>query len=240
MTLKSILIVKDSSLVAHLSKKIKNNSLIESLPLTHKPMEMISRYPSKIDVVFFEVTVDGLVELENILKLSRQFKSIVLIIGNEGHHIKAHDLSDVEFLFHPIRTFQFDLLIERIVQKVPVIIQNKFAITGDFMIKDVVKKEIIRCYYEEITVIEITDKLLKIHTASQNLIESNVPLNRIQKMVEPVGIFFRVHESFIISRAYIKSLMGDSVRMEHYGPPVKIGPHYREKFNEFLNSRIIR
>ncbi|TCC99780.1 LytR/AlgR family response regulator transcription factor [Pedobacter psychroterrae] len=240
MTLKSIMIVKDSSLAENLSKKIKINNSIELLALTHKPMEMISRHHSTIDVVFFEVNDDGVSNLEKILQLSKQFKSIVLIFESQNHLMKTHDLSDIEFLFHPIFTWQFDLIIQKITKKIPSINLNKFMTKGDFMIMDIAKKKIIRCFYEEVTVIEIADKSLTIHSANQRPIESNLPLNKIQALLEPVGLFFRVHKSFIISRDYIDSIAGDFIKMNHYGKSIKMGPHYRKDFDKYLATILFK
>lgn len=236
MILKSLMIVKDRSLAALLSEKIKNHGFLQLIPFDERKTVPISNLSTAVDIVFYEVTEDEDVDLETVLTYTDQFKSVVLIFSCSRTLVMPYPANNIEYMFSPILPYHIDLVIQKIATKICYNKKNRLVRKGEFMMKDIVRKEKVWCSYEEITVIEVMDKSLKIHTAGKGVIESNGPLSKIEKWLEPVGIFYRVHKSFIISSNYIESVTRDIIKIKHYNRLIKMGARYRKSFDEFSDS----
>ncbi|RZL68992.1 MAG: LytTR family transcriptional regulator, partial [Pedobacter sp.] len=130
---------------------------------------------------------------------------------------------------------------KRINRKLFSITANTTVLRSEFFVYNATStKEIIGFDFKEVTTIEIQGKCLKIHTINRGVINTHIPIASMEAITDGKGIFFKVHRSFIISTNFIESIQGDIIKMRYYKGEVKIGTTYREKFYEFLNSRLIR
>ena len=76
---------------------------------------------------------------------------------------------------------------------------------------------------------------LKIHTREYSLVTLQT-MNDMEKIL-PVKQFIRVHKSYIIAVAHIKSIYGNSIEMENETIPV--GINYKDKVMYLINKKYL-
>ncbi len=74
---------------------------------------------------------------------------------------------------------------------------------------------------------------LKIHTPEYNLVTLQT-MNEMEKILPPKQ-FIRIHKSYIIALAHIKSIYGNSIEIENETIP--IGIRYKERVMELVNKK---
>ena len=88
--------------------------------------------------------------------------------------------------------------------------------------------------FSEIIYIEGMKDYLKIHTAEYKLV-THQTMNDMEKIL-PAKQFIRVHKSYIVAIAQIKSIYGNSVEMEKATIP--IGINYKEKVMNLIGRKL--
>jgi two-component system, LytTR family, response regulator len=88
--------------------------------------------------------------------------------------------------------------------------------------------------FSEVIYIESMKDYLKIHTAEYNLV-THQTMNDMEKIL-PSKKFIRVHKSYIVAIARIKSIYGNSVEMEKATIP--IGINYKEKVMNLIGRKL--
>ena len=88
--------------------------------------------------------------------------------------------------------------------------------------------------FSEIIYIEGMKDYLKIHTAEYKLV-THQTMNDMEKIL-PAKQFIRVHKSYIVAIARIKSIYGNSVEMEKATLP--IGINYKEKVMNLIGRKL--
>ena len=87
--------------------------------------------------------------------------------------------------------------------------------------------------FSEIIYIEGMKDYLKIQTAGYSLVTLQT-MNEMERIL-PAKQFIRVHKSYIIALAFIKSIYGNSIEMENKTIP--IGINYKDKVMHLINKR---
>ena len=90
----------------------------------------------------------------------------------------------------------------------------------------------IKVNFSQILYIEGMKDYLKIHTRDSKLMTLQT-MNEMEKML-PLKQFIRVHKSYIVALAHIKSIYGNSIEIENVTIP--IGNNYKEKVMELINK----
>ena len=93
----------------------------------------------------------------------------------------------------------------------------------------------IKVNFSEILYIEGMKDYLKIHTRAYKLITLQT-MNEMDKIL-PAKQFIRVHKSYIIAVAHIKSIYGNSIELENETIPV--GNNYKDKVMELINKQYL-
>lgn len=241
MKLNCIIITRHDNLVAILSNYIKLNNILELINTDDQTLDSLEKALPPIDILFFDITEDCDSDFIKILSLSYLYKSLVLIISNIELNIEPHILPDIDYLFKPFNQFQFNWLINKIEKKVWEIDNNELDTSKYFFFQNADdEREYIRCSYEEITVIEIANKCLKIHTAKRGTFKTTMSISRMQSKTQTSGAFLRVHRSFLIAKERIEGFKGYTVQVAEYNERIKIGATYYKHFIEHVNLKMIR
>lgn len=215
--------------------------MLELINTTDQTLNSFEKVLSPIDILFFDITEDCDSDFIKILSLSHLYKSLVLIISNNDLIIEPHILSDLDYLFKPFNQFQFNWLINKIEKKIWDIDNNELNALKYFYFQNADdEREYIKCSYEEITVIEIENKCLKIHTANRGTFKTTMSISRMQSKAQTSGAFLRVHRSFLIAKERIESFKGYNVKVSDYEGMIKIGATYYKEFIEYINFKMIK
>lgn len=235
MKLNCMMILKNNGLSLQLNENIQNNITLK-LMSTNEPLNSLLKTPKPMDILFFEMAEDCDSDFEKILSLSPFYQSLVLIINRTNCNIESHIFSDIDYLFTPFNSLEFDLLIKRIHKKIwDANIRGSFKSEYFFFQNKNDLSETIKCHYDEIAFIEAQNKSVKIYTDRDDPFLADTSMMRIQSKALATGLFIRVHRSFLVNKKRIESYKGNEIKIYGYKNPAIIGDTYRKRFIEYIN-----
>lgn len=197
------------------------------------------------DLLFLDIEMpeaNGLMLLESIKRLEKQ-PQVIITTAYEEYAIPSYDYNVTGYLLKPIETHKLHQAIDKAIglivaadkemPTVPAVEQKDF-----FFIK--VDNRMVKIFFDEIAYIEGANVQLKIITLHETYLTRQT-LKNMQKML-PAEDFFRVHDSFIIRWACIKSYARNfssvELQWESDEEPaaIPVGKKYREAFKERMTK----
>ncbi len=179
---------------------------------------------NEIDLIFLDIQLPGTTGL-NFLRSLANPPLVVLTTAYAEYALESYEFNVIDYLLKPISFERFSKTVNKIVDG------RLFALDT----KDDVKvqrdhifirsnSKFFKVNFSEIIYIQSMKDYLKIHTAEYNLV-THQTMGDMEKILPPWQ-FMRVHKSYIISIAHIKSIYGNSIEIEKATIP--IGNNYKD------------
>ena len=229
------IIVEDETLAQDVIKshlqKIERFELIGVFRTAPEAMEALRT--QEVDVMFLDIRLPGMTGLHFLQSLANP-PLVVLTTAFAEYALESYELNVIDYLLKPISFERFSKTIDKIVDG------RLFAQTakeaeqkpGDHIfIKS--NSKFFKINFSEIIYVEGMKDYLKIHTTENTMI-THQTMTDIDKIL-PAGQFIRVHKSYIVAVAHIKSIYGSSVEMGKTTIP--IGINYKEKVMGFVGGK---
>ena len=178
----------------------------------------------EVDLIFLDIQLPGMTGL-NFLRSLTNPPLVVLTTAYAEHALESYEFNVIDYLLKPISFERFNRTINKIVEgrlfdKVTKEETNVAA--NHIFIKS--NSKFFKVNFPEIIYIEGMKDYLKIHTAEYNLV-THQTMNDMEKIL-PAKQFLRVHKSYIVSVAFIKSIYGNSIEIDKITIP--IGASYKD------------
>ncbi|MCW3118964.1 MAG: hypothetical protein JWM28_3046 [Chitinophagaceae bacterium] len=229
------IIVEDEVLAQDVMKshlqKVERFKLVGSYRTAPEAMEALKTH--EVDVMFLDIRLPGMTGLDFLQSLVNP-PLVVLTTAYAEYALESYELNVIDYLLKPISFERFSKTIDKIVDG------RLFTGTGKGMglkagdhifIKS--NSKFFKINFSEIVFVEGMKDYLKIHTTENTLI-THQTMTDIEKIL-PARQFIRIHKSYIIAVAHIRSVYGNSVEMGRATIP--IGINYKEKVMSLVGGK---
>ncbi len=187
----------------------------------------------EVDLIFLDIQLPGVTGL-NLLKILSNPPLVIITTAYSEYALESYEFSVIDYLLKPISFERFKKSMAKVFNGR---LYSKLAIEKDIQPSDHVfikcGNKFFKTNFSEIVYIEAMKDYLKIHTADYNLV-THQTMAEMEKML-PAKQFIRVHKSYIIAVAHIKSVYGSSIEMGKNTIP--IGVSYKNTVMSFIAGK---
>ncbi len=180
-----------------------------------------------IDLIFLDIELPGMNGL-HFLKTLPDPPLVILTTAYVDYAIESYELNVVDYLLKPISFERFSKAINKIIEGRQL---TKSAEKDHIYIKS--NGKFFKVDYADIIYIEGMKDYLKICTTDAKLVTLQT-MNEMEKLL-PADQFIRVHKSYIVSLARIKSIYGNNIETTKLIIP--IGVNYKEKVMQLTGKK---
>ena len=187
----------------------------------------------EVDVMFLDIRLPGMTGLHFLQSLINP-PLVVLTTAYAEYALESYELNVIDYLLKPISFERFSKTVDKIVDGYLFTEAGKDEEQkpGDHIfIKS--NSKFFKINFSEIVYVEGMKDYLKIHTTENTLI-THQTMTDIEKIL-PARQFIRIHKSYIIAVAHIRSVYGNSVELGKATIP--IGINYKEKVMNLVGGR---
>jgi len=179
----------------------------------------------EVDLIFLDIQLPGMTGL-NFLRNLQNPPLVVLTTAYSEYALESYEFNVIDYLLKPISFERFSKTINKIVEgklfNQPTK-ENEKQPTDHIFIKS--NSKFFKVNFSEIIYVEGMKDYLKIYTSDYKLI-THQTMSEMEKTL-PSKQFIRVHKSYIIALAHIKSIYGNIIETGKASIP--IGINYKEK-----------
>ncbi len=214
-------------------QKIETCELVAICNNALEAKEVLKR--EDIDLMFLDIQLPGMTGLHFLQSLNNP-PLVVLTTAYSEYAVESYEFNIIDYLLKPISFERFRKTIDKIIDGglSARVLKEKDSLQADHIfIKS--NGKFVKVNFSEITYIKGMKDYLKIHTAESRLV-THQTMNEMEKML-PVKQFIRIHKSYIIALAHIKSIYGNSIEMEDVTIPV--GITYKDKVMHLINKKYL-
>jgi DNA-binding LytR/AlgR family response regulator len=229
------IIVEDETLAQDVIKdhlrKIKEFELVGIY--RNAPEDMEALRTNEVDVMFLDIYLPGMTGLDMLRSLPDP-PLVVLTTAYAEYALESYEFSVIDYLLKPISFERFSKAVNKIKDG------RLFSQAGKeqarssqdhIFIKS--NNKFFKVNFSEIVYIEGMKDYLKIHTSEYTLV-THQTMNEMEKLL-PASQFIRVHKSYIIALAQVKTIYGNSIELGKTTIP--IGINYKENVMNLISRR---
>jgi DNA-binding LytR/AlgR family response regulator len=203
-------------------QKINSFELVGICNNAVEAKEILNRY--EVDLIFLDIQLPGMTGL-NFLRSLENPPLVVLTTAYAEYALESYEFNVIDYLLKPISFERFSKTVNKLTEgrlfNQPA--RDKGNLNDHIFIKS--NNKFFKVNFSEIVYIESMKDYLKIHTSEYKLI-THQTMNDMEKIL-PAKQFIRIHKSYIVSLAFIKTVYGNSIEMGNTTLP--IGINYKEK-----------
>jgi DNA-binding LytR/AlgR family response regulator len=229
------IIVEDEQLAQHVIqshlKKTPDLELVATCNNALEAMEVLNSH--EIDLIFLDIQLPGMTGL-NFLRALQDPPLVVLTTAYSEYALESYEFNVIDYLLKPISFERFSKAVSKITDG------SLFANPAKERLLAAPDYIFIKCnskFYKvnfaDIIYIEGMKDYLKIHTREFKLV-THQTMGDMEKIL-PERQFIRIHRSYIISVAHIRSVYGNCVEMQNDSLPV--GNIYKDKLMTYIGKR---
>lgn len=183
-----------------------------------------------VDLIFLDIQLPGMTGL-NFLKTLSDPPLVVLTTAYPEYALESYEFNVIDYLLKPVSFERFSKAVNKINDGRLYAKPGKDTIgtiNDHIFIK--ANNKFFKVNFAEIIYIEGMKDYLRIHTADYTLV-THQTMSEMQSLL-PARQFIRIHRSYIIAVAHIKSVYGNSVELAKLTIP--IGINYKENVMSFV------
>ncbi|MEP7108878.1 MAG: LytTR family DNA-binding domain-containing protein [Ferruginibacter sp.] len=229
------IIVEDETLAQHVIQnhlqKIGQFELVGTCNNALEATEILAR--QEVDLIFLDIQLPGMTGL-NFLRTLPDPPLVVLTTAYAEYALESYEFNVIDYLLKPISFERFSRVINKIVngRLFTQVTNEKDGLVHDHIfIKS--NSKFFKVNFSEIIFIEGMKDYLKIHSTQYTLV-THQTMNDIEKIL-PARQFIRVHKSYIVAVAYIRSIYGNCIEIGKTTIP--IGNSYKDKMMSFIGKK---
>lgn len=221
------LIIDDEPLAQRvLEKYISELSGLELVAKCGNALEAIEILGNeKVDLIFLDINMPRLNGI-NFLKTLKNPPLTIITSAYTEYAVESYELNVLDYLKKPFAFQRFLQAIQKAEEKMRVSDQQDEPKVDLEYIFVKANKKTVNISLDSIQYIEALGDYVKIHTDTEHIVTYQ-SLKGIEKLL-PTQKFYRVHKSYIVSLAKIKSIEGNTVHMSKSSLP--IGNNYKQGF----------
>ncbi|HTL08549.1 MAG TPA: LytTR family DNA-binding domain-containing protein [Chitinophagaceae bacterium] len=183
-----------------------------------------------VDLIFLDIQLPGMTGLHFLRSLSHP-PLVVFTTAHPEYALESYEFNVIDYLLKPISFERFSKTVDKIIDgKIfPTSQTGQPAASPQYLFIRANSK-FLRVSFADIKYIEGMKDYLKIHT-TEHVIITHQTMSEMETLL-PAANFVRIHKSYIVSFAHIKSVSGQSVELDNQLLP--IGLVYKERVLQFI------
>lgn len=186
-----------------------------------------------VDLMFLDIRLPGMTGL-HFLQTLQEPPLVILTTAYAEYAVESYELNVMDYLLKPISFERFSKAVKRITEEhlfSQVTKEDASPAAEHIFIRS--NSKFFKVNFTEIIYVQGMKDYLKIHAPAYTLI-THQTMNDIEKQL-PAGKFMRIHKSYIIALARVKSIYGNTVELEKVTIP--IGISYKEEVMEYVTGK---
>ena len=183
---------------------------------------------NEVDVIFLDIQLPGMTGL-NFLRLLPSSPLIVLTTAYAEYALESYEFNVIDYLLKPISFERLSKAVARI--EASLALPKEDATDEHMFIKS--NGKFFKINFSDILFVEGMKDYLKIHTQDKIFI-THQTMSDMERVLPPRQ-FMRVHKSYMVAIAHIKSIYGNSIETDKTTVP--IGVNYKEKVMELIGRK---
>lgn len=193
-------------------------------------IEALSR--GDVDLMFLDIRLPGMTGLHFLQSLQNP-PLVILTTAYAEYAVESYEYNVIDYLLKPISFDRFSRAVSKISngRLFSQVIKENSSIAEHIFIRS--NSKFFKVNFSEIVYVEGMKDYLKIHTTDYTLV-THQTMNEIEKLL-PAGKFIRVHKSYIVGVAYIKSVFGNSIEL--LKATIPIGISYKEDVMNLVSRK---
>lgn len=226
--------MEDETLAQHvLQSHLQKTDRFELVAVCNNALEARAILNSQdIDLMFLDIQLPGMTGL-HFLRTLQAPPLVVLTTAYSEYAVESYEFNVIDYLLKPISFERFCKAVNKIADSkllIPSAKEKDTPSSDHIFVKS--NSKFVKVNFPGIIYIEGMKDYLKIHTRDSQLVTLQT-MNEMEKLL-PVNQFIRVHKSFIVAVAHIKSIYGNSIELGNETIP--IGISYKEKVMELITK----
>ena len=232
----SCIIIDDEELARKLLEnfidRLPNLNLIESYKSPLSALEVFQN--QSIDIIFLDIQMPDMLGTEFMRSLNKRPK-VIFTTAHSEHAVEGFELNAADYLLKPFSFNRFVFAVNKAIDLIEIEINmntsfdsSKSRIQEYILVKADYKTY--RIFFNDILYIQSMREYVAFYTPSGRILS----LGSLKKLENelPQGLFLRIHNSYIISKAKVSILEGNMI---HIGKEkIPIGASYREEVLKLL------
>ena len=187
---------------------------------------------TNVDLIFLDIQLPGMTGL-NFLRTLQNPPLVILTTAYTEYAIESYEFNVADYLLKPISFERFSKSINKIIDAGLLSQKTKKQTTPADHIYIKSSGKYFKVNFSDIIYIEGMKDYLKICTSTATLV-THQTMNEMEKLL-PADEFIRVHKSYIVSIARIKSIYGNNIETGKLNIP--IGINYKEKVMQLTGKK---
>ncbi|MEO6454012.1 MAG: LytTR family DNA-binding domain-containing protein [Ginsengibacter sp.] len=222
-------ILAQNVIESHLQKTEKFK-LIQVCNNTLEAKDTLINYD--VDLIFLDIQLPGMTGL-NFLRTLVNPPLVILTTAHAEYALESYEYNVIDYLLKPISFERFSKVLGKIEGRLftQVTKEEDHSINDHIFIKS--NNKFFKINFSEIIYIEGMKDYLKIYTKEYKLV-THKTMGEMEKAL-PLNQFIRVHKSYIVAVAYIRSVYKNSIEMEKVTIPV--GNSYKDRIMNFIDRK---
>jgi DNA-binding LytR/AlgR family response regulator len=229
----------ESDAVALLREYIEQTPGLELIGSSQNPLVALAELTSRDapDITFIDVDMRQLSGLE-LAGMVNLYTSVVFTTAFPEYALQAFEKEAFDYLLKPINYERFLKCIQKAKRKIKKgAIGDEIGKDNFFNIKSEIKGRMVKIRFDEVIYIEGAVNYIQIHTTEGKHM-TYLTMREIERHL-PKQTFARIHRSFIVNINYVKVTERAQLRLEN-GESLIMGDHYKQKFLDFMDARLVK
>jgi DNA-binding LytR/AlgR family response regulator len=186
-----------------------------------------------VDLIFLDIQLPGMTGL-HFLRTLENPPLVVLTTAYAEYALESYEFSVIDYLLKPISFERFNKTVSKLLegrlftQGIP---SRSNPQTDYIFIKS--GSKFFKVNFSEIVYIQGMKDYLKIHTNDYKLV-THQTMTDMEDLL-PARQFIRVHKSYIVSLAFIKSIYSNDIEIG--GATIPIGNSYKNKLMDYVSRK---
>ncbi|MEO5892948.1 MAG: LytTR family DNA-binding domain-containing protein [Ferruginibacter sp.] len=221
------IIVEDEALAQHvIQSHLQQFGEFELVATCNNALEATEvLHTHEVDLIFLDIQLPGMTGL-NFLRTLSAPPLVVLTTAYPEYALESYEFNVIDYLLKPISFERFSKAVNKIADGrlfTQVVKEKDNQAPDHIFIKS--SSKFFKVRFSEIIYIEGMKDYLKIHTTESKLV-THQTMGDMEKIL-PANQFIRVHKSYIIAVAHIRSVYGNIIEIQKLTIP--IGSIYKER-----------
>jgi DNA-binding LytR/AlgR family response regulator len=178
----------------------------------------------EVDLIFLDIRLPGMSGL-HFLSTLKEPPLVILTTAYAEYALESYEFNVIDYLLKPISFERFSKAVGKVLNgKLWPVLSEEQERGGSDHIFIKASGKYFKVDFSEIVYVQGMKDYLKIHTSDYSLMTLRT-MNDIERLLPPKR-FIRVHKSYLVAIAHIRSIYGNSVELDKETIP--IGNSYKE------------
>lgn len=237
MELRCIIIDDEAYAIARLEELVQASPGVVHVKSFDNAFDAMNylHHEGHIDLIFSDIGMPFINGIEAAKLLKPYCDFLVFITGHRDYGEESYEVGVDGYLLKPLIKLKFIQLVQRLLNSKEKE-EHKDLNRRSMLMKGNSKNNYLNVHHDEIIYVKAMSNYVKVIT-EEGLQTTHLTLTEMERKLEHVPQFLRIHRSVIISFNYVKEIEGFNIILKNK-EKFTVGRSYKKLFEDFLKKRI--